>query len=442
MTGLGKKARARAAKLNTTSDGSIQTLQDAKEHLKKHNANYEEAFDAFQKVISDASQQHARDKEAADAAQGILIAAALSVLLPEAILVGVAVKLVGAAAKETTKTIVAAGFGEAMEGVAAEMADEVNEKAGTPNEDPAKTVKTVESSGDRYKQAFGSLDQMITALPKLGASATSQMNLGAAADLLSKEAIRVGGGQDAKFSAGEIEAKAKLLERQFATDLTIEVRANESKARLNRLAAAITALELSTPKQMETVIWQQWMAHLGSNHNVLDNAKIEKYLGQEGLKLIDPGSYFFDSESQSYVTEAQRSWLNSKGYMIMEGRPPEEIQKLFDGAQKYERMKSDLIGQTGTATSASTLSVGGREFEATMSGNGNEYLVTAVGLKGGLTADGSYDDKRFRLTAIGTGPSLLPEVPNVELPSPGESPKDMLDIGLLELPYIAPPSSP
>jgi hypothetical protein len=78
-------------------------------------------------------------------------------------------------------------------------------QAGGVGAKPSETAGGVATASDQFARAFGQFDELIGALPELGEAARSQVSLAMAAQELGKEALRLAGAGDARFTLDEIE---------------------------------------------------------------------------------------------------------------------------------------------------------------------------------------------------------------------------------------------
>ena len=334
---VARNAQGRSDRINQASDGCVQSLKFAKDHLKSQGTNYKVGYAQFKAVLARADTKYESNKAIEDSVQGLLVAAAVAAIGPELLIlkgaqvaarlmtasstaavtrvgVGAASAVAGGldalakAGKAAPRAVDAVGgtVGEGFEQVGGAITDG-GKNAGNMGvgAKPSETAGSVASSGDKFELAFGQLDQMIDALPQLGESARSQVALAMAAQELGKEALRLAGGGQASFSLDEIVDKAIVL---VADDMLAKAdeQAVAAEQGLQRMLQAILRKPVMEPREIERKLWMTWMAGLG-DPRVLDNPEIEKHLGPKGFGLIDFGEWFtFPWETRDAVTRAQR----------------------------------------------------------------------------------------------------------------------------------------
>ena len=324
------RAQARSDRLNGAADGCVGSLKAASDHLKRSNLNYQTAYGQFTGVLGVADAKYERDKALEESVQGIIVAMAVSLLAPEA-LAFKAVSHVAFGMMGSTEAAVAsagygiargmaAGAGKAGTAVGGAIGEGVEQLAGA-GVDAGKSAAQVEvgakpsetaaaagpTGGDKFEEAFGQLDAMITAMPQLGGPARSQVDLAMAAQELGKEALRLAGGGTAQLTQGQIEEKAGLLETADA-NATADAEAVHLQARMEAMATAITSKPVLDVAAIERLLWRAWMAGL-KDPNVLDNDVLEDYLGPKKQGLVDFGDiYTTPWAKRDAVTKAQQDW--------------------------------------------------------------------------------------------------------------------------------------
>jgi Domain of unknown function (DUF4157) len=370
MAKISSAAAARGTELGTLSDDCISDLREAKDHLRASNDNYDAGYKTMTDVLKRADAEYEFDKAVEDSVQGILIAAAITVLGPE-VLVGSVVGL-KAVKESTTAGLLAIGLAEAAEGAVAEGAEQISggvankAKAGDGGRPSDSAAQAGDTPGERYKVAFGHLEQMISYLPRVGGASSSQHNMAHAADRVSRAAVKAGAGQSAEWSLSVIEEKATKLEELEAEAKNAVKRSSQLKNQVLSIKNQVLTIKIETPTQIEDRLWNAWMASLsGDAHNMLDNDVLERYLGPEGKGLFDFGSYTSDSDTQGAVVDAQKRWLKDNNI-----EPGTNITSQYNGHRHLMDLKRRVVGKHGKIVGRSSVDIGGNTF--TYAGNAGE----------------------------------------------------------------------
>jgi hypothetical protein len=338
LAAVAQRAQARSERINAASDGCTQSLRQSKDHLKDQNAAYKTAFTQFTSVLTRADATHESNKAIEDSVQGLLVAAAIGFLAPEAAVLKGAEKLAetmwstsnatisrvglkGAVAIVDGKAAVAkvveaaprkaAGLGafggEGMEqvgGAGVDLAkDAIDKGVGAK---PSETATSVDR--DKFSEAFGELEKMIDALPQFGKAASSQVSLAMTAQELGKEALRLAGGGQARLTLTEIEDKAVVLQVDDIMDKA-EQAAVAAQQGIDRMALNIMSKPVLGHREIEIKLWRAWMAGL-QDPRVLENKDIAAHLGPKGFALFDPDEFAWpwESRTRKAVTHAQKDW--------------------------------------------------------------------------------------------------------------------------------------
>ncbi|WP_028062278.1 hypothetical protein [Solirubrobacter soli] len=332
---IAQRAQGRSDRIGAASDSCIQSLRQSKDHLKAQNTNYRVAHTQFLSVLTRADKSYKDDKDLEDSVQGILVAAALGAIAPEAIALAGAEKLAAklwwstnatleklglAAGKAIVRDKQLAEAGSRVMGAAGAGAGEKLEQIGGKGADWAKDGTNVGVGGDKpsetaagagppdkFAEAFGHLDRMLDMLPQFGKSARSQGAMAMASQELAKEALRLSGGGKARFTVEEVEEKAAGLEAEDAS-ATAAAEAIAVEQQIDAMALAIMRKAVREPREIERDLWRAWMASL-KDPRVLSNSEIKEYLGPKGFGLVDLGEYFtYPWETRDAAERAQKEW--------------------------------------------------------------------------------------------------------------------------------------
>lgn len=344
--------------LNQISDRSIADLKAATAHLKKSSEDYKTGHQRFYDKLVEADARHEFTQAVEGAVQGVLIAAALAVVAPEALLVSATL---GAAAKSTSSSLRAIGMAaqaetnlgvtaakKATEGGLGEVAEQVAGGGVTAAQSadvrPTSTAAGAgPAAGDKFEEAFATLAKMVDQLPALGSVATAQSSVALAAEQLARDSTRLRAGDQARWTAEEIEAKVAALERLKAAGDTSLTRARSVGARLSVIKSQLIAKPALSPDEVEHRLWTSWMASLsGDAHKILDNKVLEEYLGPGGKNYFDFGALTTDSDTEEAVKSARRRWLTEHG--ITPGPYPDTQ---YQTKLKLDEIQQNVIGKTG-----------------------------------------------------------------------------------------------
>jgi len=102
LSALGVAAQENVATLTTVSDASLRELAAANEHLQTSSQRYKAGHKLFTDVLRRADSAYEVDKAIEDSVQGILVAAAVAIVAPEALLT---TKLLQSSAASTSARI-------------------------------------------------------------------------------------------------------------------------------------------------------------------------------------------------------------------------------------------------------------------------------------------------------------------------------------------------
>lgn len=361
-----------SVRFGSVGDAALDRVNAARAQLTKSTAAYESGHQKFTGVLASADKEYEFDKSVEDAVQGIFVAAALAVVAPEAILtVGVlraaasstssaltTAGLAGLVAREATVSGVRAVEGAIGEGV--EIAGGAAVSAARGESGPRPTDSAAgggASAGDKFKEAFGQLDGLVGALPRLGAFTSATGALARAAEQLARESLKLRTGESAKWTAAEILQKVALLQQLRDNAARSLQQAETLAASVTVMSAQITDGPVPTPVEVEDRLWTQWMAGLGAQHDMLDNDVLEDYLGPKGKNFFDFGSYTSDADERGAIASAQLRWLEQNG--ITPGPNPETQ---FLAEMAVRRVRSAVVGKRGTISGPSSVTVEGRVY--------------------------------------------------------------------------------
>jgi hypothetical protein len=363
-------ARRNVSQLNGIASDCRASLDASSAHLEKVNDLYKDGHAAFMAALIAADQQHDHDEAVEGVVQGLLIAVALAVVLPEAI-AAVAVLRVSAAAAEKALEKLGPAAAEGAKAAAGEAAEQatgagVDQGVQGPATRPSDTAEGAgPSPGDRFEQAFRQLRKMISMTPDTSPHATIQSEVAVRAEKLIRRAEGLADGDAA--GAAEIEQDAAALARlKTAGDDAIR-EAAPLAARLRAMKEQTVARPILTKDQVENQLWLAWMASLeGRAREVLDNDKIEEYLGPEGKNMFDPGANNVALDRQNVVKSARVRWLKENGVT-----PGDNPDTQYHVKIRLNEIEQTVVGQPGVVTSAGrgpgwadwgTVTVGGRRF--------------------------------------------------------------------------------
>jgi hypothetical protein len=377
-------ASRQSTSLNQVSDGSIADLQAATAHLKKSSEDYKTGHQKFYNKLIEADARHELTQDVEGAVQGLLIAAVLAVLAPEALVVTAALRAAAGATSSTLKTIGLAALAEtnvaataakkATEGALGEGVEQVAGRVVTATQSadvrPTSTAAGAgPTAGDRFEEAFATLAKMVGQLPTLGTVATAQASVALGAERLARDSARLRAGEQAPWTVEQIVAKVATLERLKAAGDTSLTQARSVGARLSVIKSQLIAKPALSPDEVEHRLWTSWMASLsGDAHNILDNKVLEDYLGPGGKNYFDFGAWWTsDSDTEEAVKSARRRWLTQHG--ITPGPYPDTQ---YQTKLKLDEIQQNVIGKTGVIVgnygfSGPAVRVAGRLF--TYAGN-------------------------------------------------------------------------
>lgn len=363
---------AQSTQFGSVGDTALDQVNAARTQLTRSNTAYEAGHQKFTGVLASADKEYEFDKSVEDAVQGIFVAAALAVVAPEAI---ITVGVLRAAASSTSSALTTAGLaglvareatvsgvravegaiGEGFEIAAGKGVDAVKGDGGPRPSDSAAGGGA--SAGDKFKEAFGQLDALVGALPRLGSFTSATGAIARAAEQLARESTKLRNGESAKWTAAEIVQKVALLQRLRDEAARSLLRAQTLAASVRVMSAQITDKPVPTPVEVEDRLWTQWMAGLGVQHDMLDNDVLEEYLGPKGKNLFDFGSYTSDADERGAIAAAQVRWLEQNG---LTPGPHPETQYLAEMAVR--RVRSAVVGKRGTISGPGAVTVEGRSY--------------------------------------------------------------------------------
>jgi len=116
LRGISTAAGARATAVLAHSDRAVAHLHEASAHLSAAGTSYREGHDAFLAVLRRADAEYEFDNAVADGVQGVLVAAALAVVLPEALLTMGAMAAARQLVASTSTRLTSAGIAIASAG--------------------------------------------------------------------------------------------------------------------------------------------------------------------------------------------------------------------------------------------------------------------------------------------------------------------------------------
>jgi hypothetical protein len=359
LDSISAAASRQSTSLNQVGDRSIGDLKAATEHLKKSSEDYKTGHQRFYDKLVEADARHESTQAVEGAVQGVLIAATLAVLAPEALVVSATLRAAAESTSSTLTTIGLAALAEtnvgataakkAAEGALGEVAEQVTgagvSAAQSGDVRPTSTAGGAgPTPGDKFEEAFATLAKMVGQLPTLGAVASAQTSVALAAERLARDSARLRAGEQAPWTAEQIEAKVAVLERLKGAGDASLTQARSVGARLSVIKSQLVAKPALSPDEVEHRLWTSWMASLsGDAHKILDNKVLEDYLGPGGKNYFDFGAWWTsDSDTEEAVKSARRRWLTQHG--ITPGPYPDTQ---YQTKLKLEEIQQNVIGRTG-----------------------------------------------------------------------------------------------
>ncbi len=412
LDGLSASALGNVATVAGVSDAATKDLKEANKHLTTSNRNYKAGHKLFTDVLADADKSYEIDKAIEDAVQGVLVAAALAVVAPEAVLTAVLLEKAALsastrmtalglrAAKNLQAPLSAAraaegGVGEVIEIGAGTVVGATITDAGRPSDTVAGAGP---SPGERFEQAFLQLGAMIASLPRLGKLTVAEATLSSGALELAREAVKVRLGDEAQWTAAEITAKTASLKKELSTLAAHIVTAQALATRVATLKGQVLAKPIQEPVPIEDNLWLTWMASLeGPAHEVLDNRVLLRYLGPSGKKLIgDTGWWTSDAETQKAAADARLQWLRANG--IQPGKYPDTQ---YRTEMKLREVRPNLTGKAGLLATNRQVLVAGRRFG--YRGIGGPFPSGTPVIARGFHARGYYLDGSASVAVVRDG---------------------------------------
>lgn len=381
LTAVSATASSRGASISAASDDCIRDLRDAKDHLILAAAAYRSAHDTFTGVLKRADKEYEFDEAVSGAVQGVIVAALLTVLLPEALLTTAAMAGARSLVSSTSAGLARAGIviasvraaapaalgaaGNAAAGEVAEIATGASigatqSSAGRPSDSanlggPATT--------DKFAMVLGRLGTMIDALPSWGATGSSQSGIGLAASQLVTTAVKIRAGDSVEVTVADVERRSQALEDLDRLGASALPTISAIRNRMAALKTQALAVRIDDVTVIENQLWTSWIAsQTGAGANeMLDNDVIEDYLGPSGKGMVDFGRYTSDVDQAEAVTAAQRRWLTSQG--VEPGSNPSVTLSKFKAQRRLEEIRSTVVGQSGALRDGGRISVDGRLYD-------------------------------------------------------------------------------
>lgn len=373
-------ASTRGADISAVSDACIAHLQDSNRHLRRAALNYRTAHDTVVAVLRRADAEYEFDKSISDAVQGILVAAALAVVLPEAMVTAAAMATARALVASSSTQLTRAGIviasarasapalGTAADAAAGEVAEiGAGAVVGAARTDTGRPSDSVGAAGpsttDQFSMVLDHLNALIGAVPSLGGVASFQRDVGLHASQLATAAAKLRAGDPSPLSIAELETRMTALEQvdRAGADSVGSIRAIAN--RMLTLKNQALAVPVEEPTVIEDRLWTRWMSSLVSDfaNEMLDNDVIEGYLGPNGKRMFDFGSYTFDSEQRAAVTSAQRRWLISEG--VEPGSSVGLTLSRYKAQTRLHEIRRTVVGRTGRLIGPTALEIDGQRYE-------------------------------------------------------------------------------
>jgi hypothetical protein len=380
LDALSARCSANATRLGAASDRAIDSVVAASAHLRESSRFYSEGFGRFMGVMHKADATYEADKEFTDMVQGVLVAAALTVIGPEALAASLALKLatrvvgtdvvaqifldVGVAAVKKVADLNTAKFvgGAISEGLETKVGAAVDVARTGILGDTGKPSDTAAAAGpnagDRYTEAFTFLDRMIADLPRVGSLTAAQGELARAAEKVTRETVKLRTGEPARWTAEEIEVLVARIDGLRGEGVKAAEQAETLANRVTAIKGEVISKPIEAPGQVEDRLWTAWMASLkGGQRELLNNEDIYAHLGPAGKNLFDFGSITTDWDLETAVHAAQSKWLQDNG--ITPGRHPTTQ---YMAEMKLRELRPALIGQKGVIADTNTVSVNGETW--------------------------------------------------------------------------------
>lgn len=395
MDALATAAQSRSAQIGAVSDACIGDVQAANAHLQQVGRNYRQGYGQFMAVLRQGDSDQEFNKAITDAVVSVVVAAALAVVLPEALLTAAAMGVARSLVASTSAGMVRAGiriatvraatpaaagtFANAAVGEVVEMGAGGMAGAAAPAGDRATDSAALAgpNEADKLQQLLDRLGAMIRALPQYGALATSQGQLGLGAAQISADSARLRAGDDLGVTLGDLEQQAVVLDglNQRAAAVMAEVHTRRSS--LAAMKEAALAVELKTKDQYEHQLWMEWIAALTSSdlNELLDLDSISDHL--EALGIVDFGAYTSDDDQEAAVVMAQEHWLSVRGIPRIPSWPVREQYRAY---KAREDLRNQLVGSSGVMNNDREALVGGTAIETTTQQGHRGQPATVTGV--------------------------------------------------------------
>jgi hypothetical protein len=358
-----------SAQFGSITDTAVDQVTAARTRLKESSAAYRAGHTTFASILAKADKQYESDKSAEDAVQSVLVAAALAIVAPEALITVAALRKAGlleVAQLEATVSGVRAvegAIGEVIEIRAGKAVDATKDfdnrvRGGGPGRPSDSAGGGGPSAGDRFEEAFGQLDSLVAALPRIGSCTSAAGAIARAAEQLARDSVKLRNGEPVARTAAEITERVVLL--QECRD-----KAARSLQSARALAASVAAMSeqivgkpILTPLEVEDRLWTAWMAGLGKKHDLLDNKEIEDYLGPKGKGFLDFGKWYTsDADEAEAIATAQIRFLQQNAIPV---GPNPSTQYFAEMAAR--RVRSAVMGKRGTITGPRTVAISGQSY--------------------------------------------------------------------------------
>ena len=242
--------------------------------------SYRTAHDAFTGVLRRADAEYEFDEAVSSAVQGVLVAALLSVLLPEALVTAGAMAAARTLLGSTSSALTTAGMAVVAVKVAtpAVVGQAVNSAGGEIVEIGAgAAVGAVSSTGgrpsesaglagpgttDKFATVLGALGSMIDALPTWGAVGSSQHEVAQAAGRTATSAAQLRAGDELPVTAADLASRTDVLQQLDGLGAAALPALQDTRNRVAALKNQALAVRLDEPAVIEGQLWTRWMASL------------------------------------------------------------------------------------------------------------------------------------------------------------------------------------
>ena len=370
---------ARGTSILTASDDCIRDLREAKDHLVLVATSYRTAHDTFTGVLRRADAEYEFDEAVSSAIQGVLVAALLSVLLPEALVTAAAMAGARTLLGSTSSALTSAGMavvavkvatpavvGQAVNTAGGELAEigagaavsAVGTSGGRPSESAGLAGP---STTDKFATVLGTLGTMIDALPTWGAVGSSQHEVAQAAGRTATTSAQLRAGDELPVTTADLQSRTEVLQLLDGLGAAAMPSIQDTRNRVASVKNQALAVRLDDPAVIENQLWTRWMAALigPAANEMLDNDVISDYLESKGI--VSFGTYTFDSEQQEAVTAAQRRWLRSVG--VDPGSSSSITLSKFKAHTRLEQLRGTLVGKRGVLRDTRHVDIEGELFD-------------------------------------------------------------------------------